>query len=77
MCIERESGREDDLVTANLYRKALKKIREGGTIIGELPGIDVPYEEPGNAEVVIHSDKLSSKEASLEIKGFLEKRGWI
>jgi len=38
VCIERESGRKDDLVTKNLYKKAL----EGGDIVGELPGINAP-----------------------------------
>ena len=76
-CIERESKRDDGVVTRNLYKKALGKVKPGGDIIGELPGIDVPYEEPYDAEVVIYSDKVSSKEAVLEIKRFLEKEGWV
>ena len=67
-CIERESKRKDNLVVSNLYKKAMKKINgEKVDGVGEMIGIDVPYEEPDNPELTIDSDRLNIKESSDKI----------
>jgi len=73
--IERESKRKDNLVMRNLYEKALKRIREGKEIsgLGQMIGIDVPYEESENPDFIIESDKLDPKESSKLIFQSLKK----
>jgi len=68
-CVERESKRKDDLIVSNLYKKAMKRLETGEKVsgIGEMIGIDVPYEEPDNPELIIDSDKLNIKESSDKI----------
>lgn len=64
--IERESKRKDNLVLSNLYEKALKRMKEGKEIegLGQMIGIDVPYEESERPDFIIESDKLDPKESS-------------
>ena len=64
--IERESKRKDNLVMSNLYEKALKRIKEGKDIdgLGQMIGIDVPYEESEKPDLIIESDKLDPKKSS-------------
>jgi len=64
--MRRESKRKDDLVMRNLYEKALKRLKEGKDIdgLGQMIGIDVPYEESENPDLVIRSDILNVKESS-------------
>jgi sulfate adenylyltransferase len=54
-----------------LYAKA----RAG--IIKEFTGISDPYEEPSDAEIVIHTSQLSAEEAAQEIILHLEREGFI
>jgi adenylylsulfate kinase len=54
-----------------LYKKARAGQLKGFT------GIDDPYEEPLNPELVIHADKVSPQEASVQIISLLEKNGRI
>ncbi|HEV2845683.1 MAG TPA: adenylyl-sulfate kinase, partial [Thermoanaerobaculia bacterium] len=54
-----------------LYAKA----RAG--ILKEFTGISDPYEEPGDADVVIDTTKLSPEEAAQEILLYLEKEGYV
>jgi len=54
-----------------LYKKARK---------GEIPeftGISAPYEEPGNAEIHLRTDKLSVEECVKEIMDYLVAKGFI
>jgi adenylylsulfate kinase len=79
VCIERESKRGEGLVLADLYRKALErksagKIFEG---LGQVVGIDVPFEENVNVEIEIESEKMGPKEAASVIFEEIKKRGWI
>jgi len=49
-----------------------KKAREG--VIKGFTGIDDPYEEPLNAEIVIETDKISLDEGVEHIIGYLQER---
>ncbi len=65
-CIKREEKRKEGLVIAKMYRKALER-REKGKIfkdLGEVIGIDVPYEENKDAEVIIDSVKINASNAA-------------
>jgi len=69
VCIERESNRKGGLVTANIYKKAKERLKSGEKVkgLGEVIGVDVPYEEPVNAEIFIESDKLKPLESTEKI----------
>jgi len=68
-CVDRESKRKDDLIVSNLYKKAMERIKSGERIDGveQMVGIDVPYENSENPELMIDSDKLNIKESSDKI----------
>jgi len=78
-CIKRESQRKDGLVLADLYKKALERKRTGRQFegLGEVVGVDVPYEKNSNAEMTIDSSKRSPEEAAGIILSEIKKRGWI
>jgi adenylylsulfate kinase len=75
-CIERESKRKDNLIVSNLYKKAMERIKAGEKVngVGEMIGVDVPYEEPEKPELIIESDKLNPKESSEKIFQFINKK---
>ncbi len=54
--------------------KGLYKKARAGEIKG-FTGIDDPYEEPANAEIVIHTDQLSIEESVEQLLAALEERG--
>lgn len=54
-----------------LYQKA----RAG--IIKQFTGIDSPYEEPVNAEIILETDKLSIEESVQTLINYLQKKGFI
>ena len=54
-----------------LYRKAL------AGEIRNFTGVDDPYEEPENPEIVLETDKLSVEECLERIMGYLEERGLV
>ena len=78
-CIDRETAREGGLVTANLYKKSLERKKTGKIFegVGQVVGVDVPYEENKNAEIVIDSEEMGPKEAADKILSELKKRGWV
>jgi adenylylsulfate kinase len=74
LCMQRESERVDNLIVSEIYKKAIerkKKLERGESVeeseVGEVIGVDVPYEEPENPELVIESDKVTSEEGALLI----------
>jgi len=79
VCIERESKRSGGLVLADLYRKSLERKRTGKQFegLGQVVGIDVPFEENENVEIEIDSEKTRPKEAAGAIFEELKKRGWV
>ncbi len=54
-----------------LYKKALAGEIKGFT------GIDDPYEEPLNPELILHTDKESEEESIQRVISELEKRGYL
>lgn len=60
VCIERESARVAEYSPKGIYRKSVAKS-------ATVPGINVPYEEPNNPEVVIDSEKIDPQEAAERI----------
>ena len=52
-----------------------KKAREG--IIKGFTGIDDPYEEPLNAEIIVETDKSSLEECTNQILGYLSEKNII
>jgi len=78
-CAEREGSRGEGLVMADMYRKALERQRTGKQFegLGSVVGIDVPFEENSDVEMIIDSDKISPKEAAKAVLDQLKKKGWI
>ncbi|MFQ6051759.1 MAG: adenylyl-sulfate kinase [Candidatus Hydrothermarchaeota archaeon] len=66
ICIQREIIRDDKISPKDIYTK---KIREG-----KVPGINVPYEEPINPDLILESDKLSIEESAEKILAFIKER---
>jgi adenylylsulfate kinase-like enzyme len=69
MCLERETSRSQDLVMRKLYLDALERLRTGRRFkgLGEVPGVDVPYEETEKPEVVVESDEIQPPESASKI----------
>jgi len=69
VCIERETNRKSDLVKRELYRKAKERLGTGKKFdgIGQVPGIDVKYEEPQKPDLTIETDKIDLKEGAEKI----------
>ena len=65
-CIKREGERKEGLVMAGMYRKALERREKGkgSEGLGEVVGVDVPYEENRDAEMVIDSAETDVDKAS-------------
>ncbi|GAB6057223.1 adenylyl-sulfate kinase [Desulfonatronum parangueonense] len=75
IAIAREQGRPEGLVMAGLYEKALDRQRTGRDYpgLGQVVGVDVPFEEDPQAECVVDSSKLSVVEARDQVLDFLKK----
>lgn len=56
-------------------KNAYKKAREG--IIKEFTGISAPYEPPENAEIHLHTDKMSVDECVEVVLDYLVQHGYI
>ena len=75
VCMKREANRKDNLIVSNLYKKALER-KLGGKkkkLVGEVIGVDVPFEEPDKPELTIESYKFDPKESSVKILKLLNK----
>ena len=68
-CIERESNRKDDLIVSNLYKKAMDRFKTGKKVrgVGQMIGIDVPFEESERPELIIDSHKSDIEESAEKI----------
>jgi len=51
-----------------------KKAREG--IIKEFTGVDDPYEEPPNPEIILESDNETLEESTQNVLNYLEEKGF-
>jgi adenylylsulfate kinase len=68
-CMERERDRKATYAPTGIYKKSEN---EGATV----PGVNVPYEEPLNPEVVEDSEQMSVKECAERVVAFIIKQGW-
>ncbi|MBW2645943.1 MAG: adenylyl-sulfate kinase [Deltaproteobacteria bacterium] len=73
VCIERESKREHSLVVAQMYRRALERKEKGTQFedLGQVIGVDIPYEENPDAEIIIDSSKGPALENARIVKDAL------
>ncbi len=70
----REAARPQGRVMADLYAKALERQRTGKEQpgLGQVVGVDVPYEENHEAELVLDSEALSVEAARDRVLAYLE-----
>jgi len=70
ICIERESKREKGLVIAQMYQKALERKEKGTRFkdLGPVIGVDVPYEENPNAEIIIDNSTGTAMDNARKVK---------
>jgi len=75
--MERESKRPEGLVMAGLYAKALERKKTGKEFpgLGQVIGVDIPFEENPQAELVVKNEGISLREAVQEVTRFLD--GWL
>ena len=74
-CIERESKRKGGMVAAQMYLRALERKEKGTRFkdLGKVIGVDVPYEENPDAEIIIDNSKSSSFENAQIVMEALDK----
>lgn len=72
--MEREAGRPEGKVMADLYEKALRRKKTGQQIegLGEVIGVDVKFEPNTDAELVIDNIDLSKEECLEKALHFLD-----
>lgn len=75
--MQREAGRKAGLVMAGLYAKALERKRTGRQFpgLGEVIGVDVPFEDNPAAEFTIVNDDIPKQETRRRTLEFLA--GWL
>lgn len=73
--MQREASREGGRVMADLYAKALERKRTGRQFegLGEVVGVDVPFEEDDRAECGFDNTRLSREEALRKVLHFLDR----
>jgi len=72
--MEREAGRAEGKVMAGLYEKALRRKETGQGVegLGEVIGVDVPFERSPDAELVIDNTNLDKAECLGKALHFLD-----
>jgi adenylylsulfate kinase len=75
--IRREAGRPQGLVAADLYERALRRKRTGEQFddLGEVIGVDVPFEVDPHAELIIDNTHLTKEETLGKALHFLDS--WL
>ena len=69
-CMKREHARIAVHAPAFIYKKA---VDEGAPV----PGVNVPYEEPLNPEVIVDTERMSVEECAAKVKEFIVEKGWL
>lgn len=71
--MRREAARPEGLVMAGLYEKALRRKTEGVATpgLGDVPGVDVPFEEDAEAELTIDVGDMSPQETISRASAFV------
>lgn len=64
VCIRRETRRRSNLVRRRIYLDALDRIHAGGrrSTLGSVPGVDVPFEEGEQADILVVNSEGNSSE---------------
>lgn len=72
--MQRESARPHGKVKAELYRQALERQRTGKEFpgLGEVVGVDVPFEADPQAELQLDSERLAAEENAKLVLAYLE-----
>lgn len=75
MAMRREAGRQQGLVMAGLYEKALERQRTGREFedLGEVIGVDVMFQEDPNAECIVDTADRESEDVFEDVSGCLQK----
>lgn len=73
----REARRPQGLVMAGLYAKALERQKTGQQFpgLGEVIGVDAPFEESPRAEFIINNERIPKEETRARTLAFL--RAWL
>lgn len=73
--MNREKNRPQGLVMADLYAKALERKKTGRQFpgLGQVIGVDVPFEKDPDAELVINNQDLSLEEAVEQAVDYLRQ----
>lgn len=66
VCKEREGKRKAEHSPSGIYKRAME---EGATV----PGVNVPYEEPKEPEIIVNSEEMSIEESAERIVAFITK----
>ena len=71
--MEREANRPQGLIMRDLYQQALKRKQTGTYFegLGEVVGVDTPFEENPMAECIIKSDQMSIEQGRDRVLAFL------
>jgi adenylylsulfate kinase len=79
VCMKRETRRHKGTVMEQLYQKALERVRTGQKIkgLGQVPGVDVPYEESDNPAITVDTDQHSPQESARLILEELQNRNLL
>lgn len=74
MAMKREAGRQQGLVMAGLYEKALERQRTGREFknLGEVIGVDVKFQEDHNAECIVDTGSKTPDQIFLEVINCLQ-----
>jgi adenylylsulfate kinase len=75
ICIERESGRKKGMVVAQMYKRALERKEKGTQFkdLGSVIGVDIPYEENPDAEIIVDNSKSSAPDNARTVKTLLAR----
>jgi adenylylsulfate kinase len=68
-CMERERDRKAKYAPSGVYKRSKK---DGATV----QGVNVPYEEPLNPEVVVDSEQMGVKACAEKVVEFIIMQGW-
>jgi len=68
-CMERERDRKAKYAPTGIYKRSKK---DGATV----PGVNVPYEEPVNPEVVVDSEQMGVNACAAKVVEFIIMQGW-
>lgn len=68
-CMGRERDRKAKYAPSGIYKESKK---DGATV----PGVNVPYEEPWNPEVVVDSEQMGVNACAEKVVEYIIKQGW-